>query len=214
MLALGPGAPAAAQGSTKKAGSSSAASAKRLFERGLDAYGRGKLDEALRHFERAHALAPSGELLFNLARVHERMGNARRSIELYRRYLRRSGIEPAERQDIEARIERLQALTARQQVATIKPPADGAALTAEARRFFDRGRKLYAAGKYRGAYEAFAAAQRFARLPELSYNLARTCEKLDRKRDAVDHYRAYLREVPEAADARAVRARIRALSGS
>ena len=48
--------------------------------------------------------------------------------------------------------------------------------------------------------EAFTAAQRFAPLPEIFYNMAVTAERLGSTRDAMDYYREYLRVRPNAPD--------------
>ncbi|MGD8861575.1 MAG: tetratricopeptide repeat protein [Myxococcales bacterium] len=186
------------------------AQARRRFERGLAFYREGKLGAARDELEAARALAPSRELTFNLARVNERMGDAERALSLYARYLRGVSSE-RERTEIAERMEQLRALRERQRAQTTRAPARSQALTGEARVFFERGQKLYRRGRLREALDAFTAARGFARFPELSYNLALVSERLGETRDAIDHYRAYLREAPDAADAQQVRERIRTL---
>jgi tetratricopeptide (TPR) repeat protein len=93
----------------------------------------------------------------------------------------------------------------------LQTPPTSAALTAEARAFFDRGNALFKEGSYAAALAAFSAARRFAPLPELVYNLAVTAERLGHATEAVDYYRQYLREAEHPADEQAVQARIRAL---
>jgi tetratricopeptide (TPR) repeat protein len=178
------------------------------FDRGQAAYRAGRLIEALHHFERAYALAPSPELDFDLARIYERVGEARAAIQHFRAYMQQVELAERERQQIEARIQNLTALAARQRAQLIDPPPSSAALTAEARAFFERGQKLFRDGSFAAALAAFAAARRFAALPELAYNLAVTSERLGRASEAVDYYREYLREAKTAADTDAVRARI------
>jgi tetratricopeptide (TPR) repeat protein len=190
---------------------SAIAQARVHFEQGRDAYRKGQLKQALEHLRSALALAPSPELEFDLGRVYDRMGEAERAIAHYSRYLDTAELAPAERARIAARIGELHALVARQRTQAKAPPPSSEALTAEARAFFVRGLKLFARKKYEAAIAAFEAARSFAPLPELTYNLALASERLGRTADAVDHYRAYLREVRDADDAERVRERIKEL---
>ena len=140
--------------------------------------------------------------------MYERVGEPATAIRHFRAYLQSDGLAPAERSEIEMRIEKLQQLQARQRAQLREAPPSSAALTSEARTFFERGKKLFRKGSYEAALAAFTAARRFAALPELAYNLALTSERLARNTDAVDYYRTYLREQPNAPDAEAVQAHI------
>lgn len=181
------------------------------FEHGLAAYREGELKQALADFARAYELAPSPELEFNLARVYERMGEAEPAIRHYRSYLASGALAERERAQIEARIRDLTALQQRQQAQVKAPPPSSDALTAEARAFFERGLTLFRKRQYEAALAAFSAARKFAPLPELAYNMALTSERLGRSAEAVDHYRAYLREAKSAKDAERVQARVKTL---
>jgi tetratricopeptide (TPR) repeat protein len=187
------------------------AEARAHFEQGQAAYRSGQLKQALAHFTRAYELAPSPELDFDLARVYERVGEPASAIAHLRAYVREVELEDADRQQIEARIASLEALRARQRAPLLQTPPTNAALTAEARAFFDRGNKLFKEGSYAAALVAFAAARRFAPLPELTYNLAVTAERLGHASEAVDYYRQYLREAKHPPDEQAVQTRVRAL---
>jgi tetratricopeptide (TPR) repeat protein len=187
------------------------AEARTLFEQGQAAYRNGQLKQALEHFIRAYELAPSPELDFDLARVYERVGEPASAIAHLRAYMREVELQDAERQQIEARIASLQALRGRQREPLLQTPPTSAALTAEARAFFDRGNKLFKEGSYAAALVAFAAARRFAALPELAYNLAVTAERLGHASEAVDYYRQYLREAKHPPDEQGVQMRIRTL---
>jgi tetratricopeptide (TPR) repeat protein len=190
---------------------SALAEARAHFEQGQLAYRSGQLKEALGHFTHAYELAPSPELDFDLARVYERVGEPASAIHHLRAYLQQVEIKDTDRQQIEARIARLEALLDRQRAPLLQAPPSSAALTAEARAFFDRGNKLFKEGSYATALVAFTAARRFAALPELTYNLALTAERLGHTSEAVDYYRQYLREAKSPSDAQAVQSRIRAL---
>jgi tetratricopeptide (TPR) repeat protein len=179
-----------------------------LFAEGQAAYQQGKLKLAVDKLEQAYALAPSKEIEFDLGRVYERVGEPAKAIRHFRAYLQGEKLAPAERAEIEGRIDKLVQLQARQRAQLREAPPSSAALTSEARAFFERGKKLFRKGSYEAALAAFTAARRFAALPELAYNLALTSERLARNTDAVDYYRTYLREQPNAPDAEAVQARI------
>jgi tetratricopeptide (TPR) repeat protein len=157
-------------------------------------------------------LAPSAELEFDLGHVYERLGEAEAAIAHYRNYLQQPRLEDSERQQINKRIANLLALQARQRAPLIESPPPREVMDAEAYAFFQRGTKLFRQAKYDAALIAFTEARRFAKLPELNYNLAVTCERLGRNSDAATHYRAYLREAEAPKDAEQVEARIRALS--
>lgn len=188
-------------------------SARACFDKAQADYFAGRLAEARQGFECAYAQLPSPELLWNLARVSERMGDVDQGLRYFREYLRVAKLTPRERQGIERRIKALVALGERQQKSsTLKPgPEQQAALGAEARTFFERGQKLYQAGHYKAAAAAFTAALQLSEAPELHYNLAVTAERLGETADACDHYRAYLEAAPDAADRDQVRARIETL---
>ncbi len=207
----------AALGVTSSAQAQDASAVERArahFEEGRAAYRDGALVRARAELERANALAPSPELEFNLGRVCERLGEAKAAIEHFERYLAQAKPAEGERQGIEARIRTLRAQIERQRPDVLFTPPTDTALTAEARAFFERGIKLYQQRQYTAALAAFSAARRFAALPELSYNLALCCERLGRNAEAVDHYRAYLRESARPTDAAAVQAKIKALQAA
>ncbi len=187
------------------------APARAEFEQGRAAYRAGRLKQALAHLSRAYALAPSPEIEFDLARLYERVGEPTPAVRHFRAYLAQSQVTAAERAQIEARIDKLLALKARQRAQLRAPPPSRAALAAEARTFFERGKKLFAAARYEAALAAFGAARRFASLPELAYDMALAAERLGRPADAVDYYRTYLREAEPAPDAGDVQARIETL---
>lgn len=185
--------------------------ARRLFEEGRAAYTRGELPVARDRFQRALRAAPSPELAFNLARACERLGDRACAIARFRDYLRDGKPTPAERTRIEAKIQTLEDELAEQRREKARGAPSDDALTDEARAFFVRGLALYERGRYRAAYEAFVAARRFAPTAEVLYNMARTSERLGRRREASDLYAAYLRAQPKADDRDEVEARITAL---
>ena len=204
-----PGAPPTAAAASRAA----APSARQCFDKAQADYFAGHLAEARAGFECSYAQLPSPELLWNLARVSERMGDVEQGVRYFREYLGVARLTARERKGIERRIAALLALGERQRASSVlKPgPERQAALGAEARTFFERGAKLYRAGHYKAAAAAFTAALQLSEAPELHYNLAVAAERLGETADACDHYRAYLDAAPDAPDRDAVRARILAL---
>jgi hypothetical protein len=79
------------------------------FDEGVQAYGRGEYARAVALFEHAWRLAPTPEVLYNLARVHDTLGHDARSARYYVAYVRQAGeIPPAQREEIDAAFARLQ----------------------------------------------------------------------------------------------------------
>jgi tetratricopeptide (TPR) repeat protein len=188
--------------------------ARRCFDAAQADYFAGRLAEARRGFECAYAKLPSAELAWNLARVCERMGDVDAGVHYFRDYLARANVNQRERKRVEARIRALEDLAARQAAALKPGPDTAAALSDEARKFFDRGAKLYRTGHYAAAAAAFGAALQLSDAPELHYNLAMTAERLQKPQEACDHYRAYLAAAPAAADGAEVRAKIEKLEAT
>jgi len=81
-----------------------------LYQRGRELYAEGRYREAAVELERAQVLDPtSPNLVFNVARVYELLGELEKSIGFYRRYLRLlPPSETAERDRIEATLRRLE----------------------------------------------------------------------------------------------------------
>ena len=78
----------------------------------------------------------------------------------------------------------------------------------EARANFEAGRAAMSDGRYEDAYEYFARAHELSARPELLFNMGSVAERLRRDEMAIEHYEAYLAEVPDAANAPEVRSRI------
>lgn len=203
---------AAASAQDKPQQESTTQLAQQCFERAQTAYFEGRLAEARRGFECAYKQVPSPEMAWNLARVNERMGEVEEGVRYFREYLGTAKLNARERHKVEARIDALIELGQRQSTSVkLSPEAQRKALSDEARTFFDRGTKLYAAGHYRAAAAAFTAALQLSDAPELHYNLAVTAERLGETADALDHYHAYLDALPEAPDRAEVQSRLSAL---
>jgi tetratricopeptide (TPR) repeat protein len=82
------------------------ATALALFQRSLESYRRGDFREAITLLEQAYATFPEPVLLYNLARAHESLGDARAAVDFYARYLGADTSAP-DRADIARRVEKL-----------------------------------------------------------------------------------------------------------
>jgi tetratricopeptide (TPR) repeat protein len=197
------------------------ARARQLFTEGVAAYDRNELDVAVRKLLAAQRSWRSPEIAFNIARCFERMGEARRGIHWFRVYLRHGNPDEATRTEVNDRIAELEALRQRQQ-AQNQTGASAAELTAESRRLYQQGVTFYGRGEYRTAYELFQNACNVLSVAQqseygecanadLSYNLARTAERLELWRDARLHYRKFLRLRPRSPERRRIEQRMEEL---
>jgi len=66
-----------------------------------------------------------------------------------------------------------------------------------AKKFFMRGQDLYQEGKYEAAWIEFSSAYEIAPLPDLVFNMARCEVRMNRIKDAIGHYREFLRMRPD-----------------
>ncbi|MBW2734941.1 MAG: tetratricopeptide repeat protein [Deltaproteobacteria bacterium] len=89
--------------------------------------------------------------------------------------------------------------------------ASAASPKARARQHFLAGKGHYASGRYQAAVHAFQRAGRILPSPLLDFNIARCYEGLQRSKDAILHYKRYLRRRPKAKNRGVVEARIAAL---
>jgi tetratricopeptide (TPR) repeat protein len=85
------------------------AAARSAFEAGRLAYDHGAFGEAVTLYERAHALSPRPELLFNIGRAADADGQSAHAIAVYTAYL--EALPAAENRDfVLARLEKMRAL--------------------------------------------------------------------------------------------------------
>lgn len=186
--------------------------ARTLFVEGSQHYAAGRLGQALERFLGAWRIVPSPDLAYNVARTHDRMGDAQHAIEFYRHYLSQAAPDAAERAEVEGRIRDLEAMAQRQRDQIRRLPPSNTQLAQEARTFFERGIRMFQRRQYEAAMAAFTAAYNFTRPnppAEVVYNLGMTAERLERLQDAIDYYREYARMLPrESAERRRVTAHV------
>ncbi|MET0340193.1 MAG: outer membrane protein assembly factor BamD [Polyangiales bacterium] len=101
------------------------ASARSAFEAGRDAYDRGAFGEALTYFERAHALSPKPELLYDIGHAADSDGQTTRAIAAYSAYLE-AYPDSDNRAYVRARLEKVRAQEKLRTVAApSRAPAEG-----------------------------------------------------------------------------------------
>lgn len=84
---------------------------------------------------------------------------------------------------------------------------------ADARQHFQSGKQLFDAGDYRGAIREFEAANRLAPAPLLLFNIGLAYERLGEAAPALQHFKAYLEQQPNASNRSLVEIKIARLEG-
>jgi tetratricopeptide (TPR) repeat protein len=100
------------------------AAAKQHWQRGTSYYDLGRYPEAIKEFEAAYQLKNDPAFLYNLAQAYRLAGDAENALRLYRTYLRYVP-KPANRAEIDDRIEALEQQIAQEKAAGTAPPPGG-----------------------------------------------------------------------------------------
>jgi tetratricopeptide (TPR) repeat protein len=95
--------------------------AKARYTTGQSHYNLNEFQEALQDFKEAYRLFPDPVFLFNVAQCERQLGNLDEGIKFYRSYLRNKPKAP-NRQEVERRIDEMQAAIDAKKVASEKPP--------------------------------------------------------------------------------------------
>lgn len=185
--------------------------ARRLFEEGVAAYNDGELRTALQKMKSAHGIFRRPEFAFNIARVLERMGEARHAISWFGVYLEHGRPTEEEREDVETRIAALEEYRDRVEGQAIANAPSGDEMTQESQTFFNNGVAMFERGQYQAAMQAFQYAERFRPFPELYFNMALTAERLGDGDNAALYYEEYLEGRPNAPGRAEIERKIRAL---
>jgi hypothetical protein len=78
-----------------------------LFQQGVAAYRDGKFYEAVQVFLQTQRIYPDTQLLFNIARAYENLGNSSAALRYYRDYLRQAD-RPSDGDEVRERVQRLE----------------------------------------------------------------------------------------------------------
>lgn len=95
--------------------------AKKYYELGRTLYSRSDYEGAIKQFEEAYRLSRKPDLLYNIARSHEALGQYEKAIEVYRTYLTTQ--PPAAQGEVSARIANMERLAERQRRERESAPA-------------------------------------------------------------------------------------------
>jgi tetratricopeptide (TPR) repeat protein len=101
------------------------AEGKARYERGADAYAKGRYTDAIDLFLQADALAPSAALSFNIARAYEKIGDGPNALRWYRDFRRRAP-DAKNGPEVDKRVAELEAELAKkgvQQLTILTSPA-------------------------------------------------------------------------------------------
>ena len=148
------------------------AAARTIFNHGAELYKAGDYPHAADEFERAGALVDMPEITFSRAQAVRMTGGRREeAIGLYEAYLA-SGHG---KRDADAKLF-LQKLRA-------DPTGDEKADVAGARKAFEHGAELYAAGDFAHAVDEFERANALHHAPEISFTLAQALRRLGGRED-------------------------------
>jgi hypothetical protein len=125
VLAQGKKAPATAPKDPKLA------DAKKLFDDGALAYGRGDYEQAIKLWDQSYALSQQPLILYNLANAWEKLGDFKKTRENLGKW--RDAAPPEEREMLDLRLKNLDARIEREEEAARKAAAEKAALEAQRR---------------------------------------------------------------------------------
>jgi tetratricopeptide (TPR) repeat protein len=158
--------------------------AKKLYERGTDAYEKGDFAHAYDLFTSADEHVHLPALTFDRAQSLRRLGaRSEEAIALYEQYVAEGGARSAE---------------AAGYIVELKGPGksgDEAADAHGARALWDKGRTLYEAGDYSHAYEEFTKADQVEHRAALTFDRAQALKKMGgRREEAIALYDQYIAE--------------------
>jgi tetratricopeptide (TPR) repeat protein len=209
---------------------SAGASGARLTDEGFELYKARDYRRAAEKFLQAYTLAQDSNLLFNIARCYEALGDPEAAIEKYESFLSTPDA------DVQGKRRATQAIRElRQSKSASVPATPSPALSVQSRdaqlaatgrgrpagsggpgRYADlsgEGVALYKAHDYRRAAEKFLQAYAFDPDPNLLFNVGRCYAALGDEPAAIDKYEAYLKAPSTDAHARAqAQAALRQLS--
>lgn len=92
-----------------------------LIQQGTQAYESGDLESAIRLFEQAYELDPKPNLVFNIGRVYEELGDLQRAIDFYSRFTVQAGIRLETRKLAAERIRELRDILSQSQQPEVTP---------------------------------------------------------------------------------------------
>jgi tetratricopeptide (TPR) repeat protein len=107
------------------------ADAKKLFDEGALAYGRGDYEQAIKLWDQSYALSQQPLILYNLANAWEKLGDFKKTRDNLGKW--REAAPPEEREMLDLRLKNLDARIEREEEAARKAAAEKAAREAQQR---------------------------------------------------------------------------------
>lgn len=142
----------------------------------------GAFDKAIEEFEKAYALRPKRQILFNLARACEENNEKARSVEYFKRYLAAKGdMDESRLAEARARMVALERAIAAEAVAE-----------SDFGKHKRTGTAFFRVGAYDKAIAEFEKAYALAPESGLLFNMARASEEAGDKRSAISYLQRFL----------------------
>jgi tetratricopeptide (TPR) repeat protein len=192
-----------------------AVQARAAFERGVAASRDGRWDDARLEFQRSRTLVVKPSTLFNLAVASLKLGRASEALEALAAFVQIAN--PAEHAAMLERAAALRADAERLEDAArpagerVRALLEPAGLTPAQRTTFAAGRDAYARGDDKLALDAFSQAYEQSGRAELLYDMGVVCDRLREDERAIDAFRAFIEQQPQAPEAELARRRIERL---
>ena len=81
------------------------------FAKGRKLYGEGKYKDAIAELIKAFELRPAPPILLNVGRTYEKLGNKKKALEFYRKFLEKARLVDPNRKTVQAMVKRLESET-------------------------------------------------------------------------------------------------------
>ena len=163
-------------------------------------------------FHKANELAPRPALSLAMGNAYEKAGYMPAAIRNLREYVKS---DPTDAKEVQERINILEA-AAHPKGPEVAAEERGRAIEQlrleTAKTHYEAGKTKYKAAHYKEAYEEFKKANELDPRPALQYNMARSVEQAGETALALNLYRKYLKDVPDATDAKQIGRIITALT--
>jgi tetratricopeptide (TPR) repeat protein len=201
--------------SRARAQAADATQAREAFERGVEASREQRWQAARLEFQHSRALVVKPSTLFNLAVASLKLGRASEALEALAAFVLIAN--PAEHAAMLERAAALRADAERLEDAArpagerVRALLEPAGLTPAQRTTFAAGRDAYARGDDKLALDAFSQAYEQSGRAELLYDMGVVCDRLREDERAIDAFRAFIEQQPQAPEAELARRRIERL---
>jgi len=186
--------------------------AKEYYQKAMESYSYGKLRRAVDYFLKSYRIYPHPDIVYNIAKIYDKLGEDEKAIEYYKKYLKvKKGLDKKEKEEIKERIKKIEERKRRVELALkLKPPSKKVILKATLD-FYKKGVKLYKKGYLKAAFEAFKSAYNLTPIPELLYNMALCMEKEGDIDIAIEFYKKYYFEIDDKETKKLIKKHIREL---